>query len=292
MSLLQDPLKVVDQIEWYLDNQKLEQFPGAFLISAGSLCRHLLEQVLFILAFYSKMPRSKFLKKDLSLRTANEILLALKSENPETNKSYLDEARRCGPRIQKLARNSISLNKWRKEFNEPSHFRNPVIKKKITERTIQNYIARMRNILDPLDYHLIISITNELNTSGKLKAVLLNDEKNSPGIEIVNEVSPENFSVENSKLIFKSGGKPLRILPKDREESIMKYDMLLLQQGVGMTLLYRFVDEEGFPINIKNMQTIMQGFARTSSGRKRLKKRLNELGYEITFIDKTGEDIS
>ena len=60
MSLLQHPLRALDQVEWYLDSPDKEQFPGAFLLAAGNLARQVLEQVLFILAFYSGMPRNKF----------------------------------------------------------------------------------------------------------------------------------------------------------------------------------------------------------------------------------------
>ena len=58
MSLLQDPLKVLSQIEWYLTNQDKEIFPGAYVLSAGNLSRQLLEQILFILCFYSGLPKN------------------------------------------------------------------------------------------------------------------------------------------------------------------------------------------------------------------------------------------
>lgn len=74
MSLLQHPLKALDQVDWYLDNQDKELFPGAFLLSAGNLGRQVLEQVLFILAFYSGMPRKHFLKSSGEQLTAFTIL--------------------------------------------------------------------------------------------------------------------------------------------------------------------------------------------------------------------------
>ena len=70
MSLLQSPQSALDQIEWYLDNRIQELFPGAYLLAAGNLSRQTLEQILFILAFYSGLPKTKYLKGGSQLRTA------------------------------------------------------------------------------------------------------------------------------------------------------------------------------------------------------------------------------
>src|SRR6266508_233546 len=126
MSLLQNPLNTLDQIEWYLDNQRLERFPGAFVIAAGNLSRQVLEQILFVLAFYGGLPSAKYMKSSNKFRMASEILRELRRTNPTTGRTYFEEARRSGPRIRKFARFPRSLDKWRDEFNEPSHFRNPV----------------------------------------------------------------------------------------------------------------------------------------------------------------------
>lgn len=104
MSLLQHPLKALDQVEWYLDNQDKELFPGAFLLSAGNLGRQILEQVLFILAFYSGMPRHKYLKSSGEQRAADTIFKNLQKIDPVSQVSYLAQSRLTGSRIKKFAR--------------------------------------------------------------------------------------------------------------------------------------------------------------------------------------------
>src|SRR5438876_974874 len=104
MSLLQSPVAALAQIEWYLDNRQLEKFPGAFLLSAGNLCRQVVEQILFILAFYSRMPKEKYMKANFRLKMAGEILSALRDTCPGSNKNYFAAARQQGSRIRKFAR--------------------------------------------------------------------------------------------------------------------------------------------------------------------------------------------
>src|SRR6266540_575072 len=144
MSLLQSPLKAVAQIDWYLDNQHMESFPGAFVSAAGNLSRQLLEQILFILAFYSGMPSNKYMKTNRQLRTAGSVINALRQVNPATGRTYFAEARRRGPRIRKFARYPRSLDKWRDELNEPSHFRNPAVQRRTHEKHIRAFSKRMQ----------------------------------------------------------------------------------------------------------------------------------------------------
>src|SRR6266487_4605483 len=110
MSLLQNPVAALHQVEWYLDNRHLEKFPGAFLISAGNLSRQLLEQILFILAFYSEVPRDKYMKANYQLRTAHQILYSLCETCPGLGGNYLAKARLRGKRIRKFARFPRSLD--------------------------------------------------------------------------------------------------------------------------------------------------------------------------------------
>ncbi|MCX6691006.1 MAG: hypothetical protein NTW33_02865 [Methanoregula sp.] len=172
MSLLQDPLKAIDQIDWYLDNQDQEKFHGAFLKAAGNLSRQVLEQILFILAFYSGMPRNKYMNTKLRLKMAEGIWNALQEINPISGRTYLEEARCRSERIRKFARSPRSMNKWRREFNETSHFRNPAQTVHTNKQHIRNFVRQMRGIIDPLDSHLITAAVNEIISRGKIRAVI------------------------------------------------------------------------------------------------------------------------
>jgi len=79
MSLLQHPIRALDQVERYLNSSDDEEFPGAYLLAAGNLSRQVLEQVLFILAFYSRMPSKKFMKSSNELRTKGFVKAILDS---------------------------------------------------------------------------------------------------------------------------------------------------------------------------------------------------------------------
>ena len=79
MGLLQDPVSSLDQARWYLSNKQFEKFPGAFELAAGNLCRQILEQILFILCFFSTMPKNKFIKPDRKLKTAWNLYEQLKN---------------------------------------------------------------------------------------------------------------------------------------------------------------------------------------------------------------------
>lgn len=122
MGLLQDPLKALNQIDWYIQNRKKEKFPGAFELAAGNLCRQTLEQILFILCFYSRMPNGKYIRPNNTLKTARQLLNALDSPDSTTGKTYWDHARLRGRRIRKFASKPRTLIKWQRELNKPSHF--------------------------------------------------------------------------------------------------------------------------------------------------------------------------
>ena len=98
MSILQDPVRALNQIEWYLSNRDSECFPGAFLLAAGNLCRQVLEQVLFVLAFYSGLPRNKYLSRNGQMHQAGHILKKLRQRDSTSGKTYFQLARDRGPR--------------------------------------------------------------------------------------------------------------------------------------------------------------------------------------------------
>jgi len=172
MSLLQHPLRALDQVEWYLDTRDEEQFPGAFLLSAGNLARQVLEQVLFILAFYSGMPQNKFLKSSNELRTAGTILRALQETDTDTGRRFMELARRRGSRIRKFARFPRSLDRWRRLLNEPSHFSNPAAGRRTRDRDVRDFVRTFRDIFEEIDAYLITAAVNEIRTKGFIKAVL------------------------------------------------------------------------------------------------------------------------
>ena len=190
MSLLQHPLRALDQVDWYLNSSDNEVFPGAFLLAAGNLSRQVLEQVLFILAFYSRMPRNKFLKSSNELRTADTILKALQQNDPKTGRRYIDLARERGPRIKKFARFPRSLDRWRRILNEPSHFSNPAAGRKTREKDIREFATKLRNILEEVDGYLITAAVNEIRTNGFVEAVLDSGPEKTLGLSTLRLVAP------------------------------------------------------------------------------------------------------
>lgn len=282
MSLLEDPLKSLDQIDWYISNRDKEKFPGAFLIAAGNLARHVIEQTLFILAFYSGLPHSKYLKKDNCLRNGADIYKALRLQNPLTGRTYFEQARLRGPRIRKFARNPRSLDRWRKLFNEPSHFRNPAARRKTREREILSFVERMRNVIDPYDCHLITAAVNELRSGGRIRAVLSNNPQNSPGIGFDVVVTPKNIEFLDGKLTLRAPGPSLRVIP-DTHEVPHRWVRLpvIVQHSEGISIESRLVTEDGDPVDLTNMETILLSLARTPEGRARLERRLKKLGIEV-----------
>ena len=284
MSLLQDPINALNQIEWYLDNQSQEKFPGAFLISAGNLCRQVVEQVQFILAFYSGMPRSNYMKANLQLKTANLVWNALRDVNPSSGKTYFEEARRRGPRIKKFARFPHSLNKWRREFNEPSHFRNPAAKRKTREKHISAFVKRMRPLFDQVDPYLITAAFNEIVSKGKVKAVLGSDLNNTPGVRVDIILKASALFIDERILRWRTPTFPIRVVPDDKEVPYKSSSaVVLVQHSYGMMLNMHLRAEDGLPIDLTNTETVILSMARTLEGRKRVERRLNKLGIEIDW---------
>jgi hypothetical protein len=288
MSILQDPNKALNQIEWYLDNKNLEKFPGAFILASGNLCRHLLEQLLFILAFYSGMPQSKYIKTNHQLRTVDAMLKALREKSPISNRTYFEEARLRGPRIRKFASFPRSLDKWRKEFNAPSHFHNPAAQQNTREVQIRDFIQKMRKLFDHEDEFLIIAAVNEIRSKGKIKAILSNDSKNTPGIQVKLVVTPKDLVIEKGSLSLKSQSFPIQVIPDDKEVPYRwSSRVVLIQNSYGMNVVSQLITEDGYPIDLTNFNTILLSLARTSEGKKRLERRLMKLKVKIQWEKKS-----
>lgn len=294
MSLLQDPFKTLDQIEWYLDNQDLEKFPGAFIRSAGNLSRQLLEQILFILAFYSKMPLNKYMKTNHQLRTADKIWESLQTQNPLTEQIYLEDARRCNPRVKKFAQFSRSFNKWRRTFNEPSHYRNPMTLPHTKEQHIREFLYRLRSVLDPKDSHLITAAVNELVSRGKVKAIIGNDPTNTPGIIRDVIVTPQLFSIVDGKLTWHSGKFKMHVIPSDKEMPLLKWknQIILVHHSEAISIGIRFITEDGQPVNMTDFGLILTALGKTPEARERVKRYFKRKGILIKWekTEKTNED--
>jgi hypothetical protein len=287
MSILQDPIKAINQIEWYLDNQTMEKFPGAFILSAGNLCRQVLEQVLFILAFYSRMPQFKYIKTNHQLRTVDKVLIALRETDPASGRTYFEEARLRGPRIRKFARFPRSLDKWRRDFNEPSHFRNPAAKRNTREGYIREFTQKMRMLLDHEDPFLITAAVNEIRSRGKIMATLANDSRNTPGIKVAVTVTPAGLVMTNGKLTLRSSSLPIQVVPDDKEVPYRwSSRVVLVQHSYGMQINFQALAEDGEPIDLTSLETILLSLARTSDGKKRLERRLKKLGLKVEWQTK------
>jgi hypothetical protein len=292
MSLLRNPLKALDQIDWYVEHENLEQFPDSFVLAAGNLCRQTVEQILFILAFYSGMPRNKYLKPNGELREIKTILDALGAIDPITKKSYWKLARCKGPRIQKFAKNPRTLNMWRRQFNEPSHFGNPAKNRKIRRNHIMNFSRRVRMILDEKDVNLIICSVNEIRSNGKFKAFLTKDSDNVPGVsqEITLKhsdikVAPDgNFTMQTAidHIII---NKSKNVINKWTKK------MVFLERSGGIKLSFQFVNKHGDPININSLEEVLACLSRTESDRKALKRHLSKYGLKMSWEEDSSAQI-
>ena len=282
MSILQHPRLALSQIEWYLEHRQEESFPGAFLLSAGNLARQVLEQVLFILAFYSKMPRRKYLKSSKELRTAATILKALQEIEPSSGQSYLELARRRGPRIAKFARYPRSLDHWRRVLNEPSHFSNPASRRSTRESDIWRFVSQFDRVFVDTDGFLVTAAVNELRSGGFIRAVLANNSENTPGIEYITSVTPSNLELEHGKLVLHAPSPPIQVIPDTQEVPLRsKKRILLVQHSCGMFIQCKMVTQSGFPVNLTNMETMLNSFTREPGGAKQVVRRLRKLGIEV-----------
>lgn len=203
MSLLQDPKRVVEQIEWYMQNKQFEKFAGGFSIAAGNLCRQLIEQILFIVSFYGELPKEKYITNDDKIKSPFNIINELKLKDKNMDVTYIEKAANKGKRIKKFSDKLNDFDSWRKLFNESSHFRNPIRVKRMEDEDVIKFLNSMKRIIDDKDCHLLTAAINEIKSNGKIKAVLCNDEDNTPGISQEVILGPKNIVLENGTLTIK-----------------------------------------------------------------------------------------
>jgi len=281
MSVLQDPKKALDQAEWFLDHRKYEKFPGAFELAAGNLCRQTLEQILFILCFFSRMPENCFINGDKNLKTAGALLRQLDKIDPTAGRSYWEIARRRGPRIRKFARYPRTLKKWQKRMNEPSHFSTQF--RKVDEAEIREFILRIRSWLDDKDKHLIVAAINEIFSEGKVLSTLANDKDNTPGIKWNVVVGPSNlYCAEDGRLAMRTPYQGFKVI-SDTEIPRGRWPQLpVIVKGWGnFDFGFQFYNKRGDPIDLTNLKTVFKSFAKTKSDRNYLIKRLRQLGFKV-----------
>lgn len=280
MSLLQDPVRALDQVDWYLQNTHLERFPGAYLKAAGNLSRQVLEQTLFILCFYGGLSRNRYMRPDGRLKTAAAMLDALSSPGAGQVDPFRVASAR-GPRVAKFARCRRRFRAWLKHLNEPSHFRSPVARVAARRADIEKFVSAMRLLFDDLDGYLIVAAFNELVSDGRVRAVFSTDARNTPGAEVTVTVTTRCVvRDENGLPAIKAPAHPIRIVRDDADVSLRKSKAVVLVRGTAnMHLVGRLVNEIGHPIDLTNAQTVLNSLAYDDTSGRKLVRRLRRLGF-------------
>ena len=284
MGLLQDPVQALDQVEWYLDHPELEKFPGAFELAGGALCRQTLEQALFLLCFFSGMPRTKFLRADRTLQVAGRLVRALGERDSDSGRVYFELARCRGPRIGKLARWPRSLARWQRLLNEPAHF--STRNRDMDEATLRGFVRFARTLFDGDDKYALVAAINEIYSGGIYTAVLSSDDRNMPGLYRRIVVGPSAIQLDaNGQLSFKTPAFPLRIIsatdvprgPWPRGAAV------IVQHTVGMSIGGQLVTRRGDPIDLTSLATTIASFARNPGQRRYIRAHFRKLGLRIEF---------
>lgn len=281
MGLLQDPIASLKQSQWYLNNKDLETFPGSFELAAGNLCRQILEQILFILCFFSTMPSNKYIKQDRSLKTPYQMYEQLKKIKPNSNKTYLEVARNRGDRIRKFAVRPRTLDKWRKILNESSHFSTK--HRKLNEVALGEFIEYASAMLDEKDGHLVVVILNEIFSKGRVKATLGNDTENTPGIMVQSAVEIKDINMTPEGGITLTGpAHNFHVLsstevPRGRWPNVP----VIVQHSVGISIGIQFVRKDGSPVDISSTSGLLNSFSSSTEETKRLIRRLKRIGLTI-----------
>lgn len=288
MALLQDPFKVLAQVEHYLGNQNADAFPGASLLSAGNLCRQIVEQIAFLLCVYGSVPKERFLKQDGRLKLLNQVLQALDTKDPSTSRTYWTVARRRGPRIAKYARLRAKLNKWRDWFNEPSHYSAPGHHRKIGEQHTREFVQAMRSVIDDKAFALIVAAYNEIMSDGSIRATLASDAANTPAISQTLIMRVRDIKVSPSgQLGIHFGRGPFQILPDDAEANPRKLKGPAVVRGqLAPVLTMQVVNEHGERVDLTNMETMLRSMMRSRRDVLRVQRRMRRLGFRLRIQKK------
>ena len=281
MGLLQDPVASLDQARWYLNNKNLEKFPGAFELAAGNLCRQTLEQILFILCFFSTMPRNKYIKQDRTLRAAWHLYDQLKKTKPNTNKTYFKIARTRGILIRKFATKPRTLDKWRNILNESSHFSTK--HRRLDEVILGEFIEYANSLFDAKDKYLVVAALNEIFSKGRVRATLGNDAENTPGIMVQSVVDIKNINRTSEGGITLTGPSHNLFVASSTEVPRGRWpnSPVIVQHSAGISIGMQFVKKDRSPVNISSTEALLNSFSSSPEETKRLIRRLKKIGFTI-----------
>lgn len=283
MSLLQHPLKALDQVDRYLTNSTDDEFPGASIKSAGNLARQVLEQILLICAFFSNLPSKKYLRSDGRLQNAGSIIRGLRSTDPNTGRTYHAALRRQPPRIRKFAFGLQRLSKWLSQLNEPSHFRTPHARKRTRAEHIAAFSQAVRARCDPYDGDLLVAVANVLRSPRQLRVVFSTDSECRPGVARNVVIAPRHLVVEDGCVKLRVPDRRLEVLPANDDKLWRRDSMALVQHSPGPFIQATFVTRDGHAVDLRNLQTMLLSLARTPSSRRYLQRRLRKLGIDLKF---------
>lgn len=288
--IFEDPMNYLKQIKWFLDNQELEQFPGAFVIAAGHLCRCVIEQEYLIVGALANLPTDKILDTgtDRRLKLIWEIRRTF-NEPPSPNSPYgncWEAAEARGPRAKKHADLKEKLEGWTKIFNEPSHSSPPTHVRSVTEDDIKEFYDYMVNLLDEKDKELFLGAYNQLLSDGKYRIEFANDADNTPCIFRKLVLTLDNIRIGPDKSISVVSPKfPVQVAAKDKEPQDYDPEALTIIQNSTPTLHWQFVDENDKPINLTNLGTVLGSLCgRDPEKLKKIIKILESGGYMVKVI--------
>lgn len=280
MSLIQDPLRALRQVRWYLANGQLEKMPTAFALAAGNLLRQLVEQCLFVLAFYGGLPRNRYIRSNGTLRTAGQILNELCSER--AGRTYLQIARVLHPCLRRVGQRPATLKRWVDCLNDPSHFANPAQSRRTQEADLGLLASELEAVVDASLFHLVIAASNELRTRGRLRAVLGKGSNHTVAVEHRVTVRPKDIALEQDRLTVKVPMPTIRVVSSESPQPLRASDgLVMVQHQTGPALQAQLVATDGKPIDLTNLESLLQSFGRTTGRRRALFARLRQLGLKV-----------
>lgn len=244
----------------------------------------MLEQILFILCFFSGMPRRSYLKgkaRHSQLKVAGELLRQLNARDPVSGRTYWEQARRKGKRVRKFARYPASLRARQRELNEPSHF--SIGFRKVDEPRLRLFVGQVRPWFDKLDKYLIVAAVNELLSDGKFQATLSSDSENSPGVRSQTVIRPKHLErTPDGRLALRTDQERFLVV-SDSEVPRDWPRTLVLPKGAEIVMEMQFVTKRGAPVNLSNMEGVIRSLAKTKGQRAALTRRLREIGFDISW---------
>ncbi len=284
MSILQNPIKLIEQAEEYLFSSAPGKFPEAREIAAGNLCRQVLEQILFILCFYSRMGCRNFVRPDRSLMNAGKLLRELDRFDSKTGKNYWQLARESSPRIAKFGRKPATLRKWGRLLNEPSHF--SLAFRRVSSGTLLKFVSFAKGLFDERDWHLITVAINELFSNGKYVAQIGNDPQHTPGILFRAVATAKNLTREsNGAISFRGPELSFMVIPADSIPRGRWPKLPVMIQGSNnIAIMVQLMNRNGNRIDMSSLKTLINTLADTEHQKRYVVSRLRRIGIPARVI--------